>query len=322
MIRLGLIGCGEHSEVGHAIPLARYRRTHPDGVQLAAACDIRPERGELFREKYGFLKSYVDVEQMLSAERLDGCIAVVPVEKISALGITLLKCGVPCSLEKPLGVSIQEIAALAEAARVSATPHMVSVNRRFMPFLNRGLEWTRGFGKVQYVRSVMSRNARTEPEFLWATAVHAVDTLRYVCGEVRSSSIRRLAGGETTGPWYVIDFAFASGASGRIDVLPTVGVLEESYELIGEGFRAIVTSPFGPQRGLRCYRENRLVLEQSDAGVPEDEVFGFYDETVAFIRGLAEGKTLSPTVADVAPSVELCLKLAESVGLNSVRAGR
>src|SRR6185369_4755901 len=141
--------------------------------------------------------------------------------------------------------------------------------------------------------------------FLWTTAVHAVDTLRYICGDVRSSSVQRIGNEETTGPWFGIDLQFVSGASGRIDVLPTSGVLEESYELIGEGFRAVVTSPFGPQRGLRCYRENRLVLEQSDQGISEDVVFGFYDEAVAFIRGLADGKELDPTIVDVAPSVEL-----------------
>jgi predicted dehydrogenase len=317
MIRLGLIGCGEHSEIGHAVPLARYRSAHPDEVELAAACDIRPERSELFREKYGFLKSYSDVDQMLAAEKLDACIAVVPVERISTLGIMLLTGGIPCSLEKPLGSSPAEIAALADAARNSRTPHMVSVNRRFMPFLNRALEWTRGLGTVQYVRSILSRHARTEPEFLWATAVHAVDTLRYICGEVRSSSVQRIGKSETTGRWYVIDLDFESGARGRIDVLPTAGVLEESYELIGEGFRTIVISPFGPKRGLRCYRENRLVLEQVDEGISEDVVFGFYDEAAAFVRGVTEHKELYPTIADVAPSVELCLKLTKTAGLTA-----
>lgn len=315
MIRLGLIGCGEHSEIGHAVPLARYKSAHPQDLELAAACDIRADRGDLFREKYGFLKSYTDVEQMLSVERLDACVAVVPVDKISELGIMLLKRGIPCSLEKPLGASLSEIAALADAARTSGISHMVSVNRRFMPFLNRAVEWTRELGKVLYVRCIMSRHARTEPEFLWGTAVHAIDTLRYISGEVKASNIQLVGEGETTGPWYVIDLRFESGAIGRIDVLPTSAMLEESYELIGEGFRAIVTSPFGAQRGLRCYRESRLVLEESDHGVSEDVVFGFYDETVAFIRALTGSKDLRPTIADVAPSVELCLKLAKNVGL-------
>jgi len=37
VIHLGLIGCGAHSESGHAIPLARYKAAHGDEIELAAA---------------------------------------------------------------------------------------------------------------------------------------------------------------------------------------------------------------------------------------------------------------------------------------------
>jgi myo-inositol 2-dehydrogenase / D-chiro-inositol 1-dehydrogenase len=87
MIRLGLIGCGAHSESGHAIPFARYKAAHPDEILLAAVCDLQIERAREFVRKYGFLKAYRDVDDMLRQEKLDGCIAVVPPENISNLGI-------------------------------------------------------------------------------------------------------------------------------------------------------------------------------------------------------------------------------------------
>src|SRR5437868_14651688 len=80
-IRLGLIGCGEHSELGHATPLARYAATHPEAIVLAAACDLRAERAEMFCRKYGFARAYQDYDEMVSKEKLDVCIAVVPVER-------------------------------------------------------------------------------------------------------------------------------------------------------------------------------------------------------------------------------------------------
>ncbi|PYX49786.1 MAG: hypothetical protein DMG79_07675, partial [Acidobacteria bacterium] len=173
MIRLGLIGCGEHSESGHAIPLARYKAAHPNEIELAAACDLNMERAQLFCRQYGFANSYQNFDEMLQRHKLDGCIAVVPVERISELGIKLLTLGIPCVLEKPLGATLAEAKALLDAARTTGTPNMVSVNRRFMPFLNRALEWTRRVGSLRYVRALMTRHARSEPEFLWATAVHA-----------------------------------------------------------------------------------------------------------------------------------------------------
>src|SRR5580765_7599765 len=141
MIRLGLIGCGAHSESGHATPLARYKAAHPGEIQLAAVCDLQIERAREFCRKYGFLTAYQNVDDMLEQENLDGCIAVVPPENISELGIKLLKGGIPGVVEKPLGASLAEAQALRDSAARTRTANMVSVNRRFMPLLNRAIEW-------------------------------------------------------------------------------------------------------------------------------------------------------------------------------------
>jgi myo-inositol 2-dehydrogenase / D-chiro-inositol 1-dehydrogenase len=311
MIRLALIGCGEHSESGHAIPLARYKGAHPDEIELAAVCDLKDERAQYFCRKYGFFKSYIDVDEMLGLEKLDGCIAVVPVEAISQVGIKLLKLGLPCVVEKPLGASLAEVEALRDAARTTRTPNMVSVNRRFMPYLTRAMEWTRAIGPLRYVRCTLTRHARCEPEFLWTTAVHAVDALRYIAGEVAEANIRTLRAPSGSADWYAIDIRFESGAAGHIDVLPTSGMLEETYELCGEGFRASVTCPFGPRLGWRGFRENRLLVEEvAPEGMVEDLLNGCYDETAELVRALTSSDRPRPSIEDVFPSVELCLIMA------------
>src|SRR4051794_15300118 len=125
MIRVGLIGCGEHSEIGHAVPLARYKAEHPALLELSSVCDIRRDRAEYFRSKYGFLKFYSDLDNMLAEQKLDVCVAVVPVEKIAELGIKLLQHKIPCVVEKPLGAAISEVTSLRDAARSTHTPNMV-----------------------------------------------------------------------------------------------------------------------------------------------------------------------------------------------------
>ena len=97
-------------------------------------------------------------------------------------------------------------------------------------------------------------------------------------------------------------------------MLPTAGVLEETYELIGEGFRAVVTCPFGPERGWRAYRENRLVIEErASETLPEEVMNGCYDETAEFVRALINHVRPRPSIEDVFPSVELCWHLAEKI---------
>jgi predicted dehydrogenase len=189
---------------------------------------------------------------------------------------------------------------------------MVSVNRRFMPFLNHALEWSRGQGQLRYVRCTFTRHARSEPEFLWGTAVHAVDTMRYIVGQIANARIRTMKGSQGAASWNAIDLEFVSGTSGRIDVLPTCGVRDETYEMYGEGFRAVVTCPFGPQRGFRCFRGNRVVLEEHESpSTTEDVINGFYDEAANLIRALKAKQNLRPSIEDVFPSVQLCLRLAE-----------
>jgi len=117
---------------------------------------------------------------------------------------------------------------------------------------------------------------------------------------------------------YAIDLRFESGVHGRIDVLPGAGIVEETYELVGDGFRAVITSPIGPARSLRCYQENRLVLEEITTSESSEAVTqGFYGEIVELVEALNKGRRPRPSIEDVYPSVELCFRLAESVENNS-----
>jgi len=318
MIRLGLIGCGEHAEVGHAISLARYRSAHADEIELTAACDVRKKRAQHFCQNYGFASAYCNTDEMLNEANLHGCIAVVPPEMISKVGIMLLRRGIPCLVEKPLGASPTDISLLLTAAKETQTSNMVSVNRRFMPFLNCALEWARAAGPLRYVHGRMMRHARNESEFIWTTAVHAVDTLRYIAGEVSQATWRRMKSANTAA-WYAIDLRFKNGIYGHIDVLPTSGVLEETYELFGEGFRATVTCPFGRERFVRCFHDNKLVLEKiAGSDTPEDVLHGFYEEAAEFIRALRSKEKPHPSIEEVFPSVELCFMMANSSQENQV----
>ena len=312
MIRIGLIGCGAHAESGHATPLARYKAAHPGEVELAAVCDLRIERAHEFSRRYGFVKAYPKVDDMLSEERLDGCIAVVPPENISELGIKLLNLGIPCVVEKPLGASLAEAQALRDAAAATKTPNMVSVNRRFMPLLNRAIDWTRRAGTLRYVHCTLARHARHETEFLWATAVHAVDTLRHIAGQAVAFDLHTLKAASEATTWYALDLQFDNGITGRVDVLPSAGMVEETYDLFGDGFRASVTCPFGPQPGWHCFRDGQLVeAEKVAPDTPEDIVNGCYDEAAAFLKAISGGSA-RPSIINVFPSVELCFTAART----------
>ncbi|MBA3356705.1 MAG: Gfo/Idh/MocA family oxidoreductase [Pyrinomonadaceae bacterium] len=215
MIRLALLGCGEHSRSSHAAPLARYAAQNPGDIELVAACDLNLDRAREFCREFGFARAYSDVETMLTTELVDGCVCVLPMDCIVELAVMLLERKIPCVIEKPLGISPQESERLADVTRQTGTPHMVSVNRRFMPYLNQAKSWAKDIGPLQYVRATQVRHARDEPDFIWSTAIHVLDALRHLAGEVVGfdTEVHRQAGLSTV--WYVVTLRFESGTRGR-----------------------------------------------------------------------------------------------------------
>jgi virulence factor len=314
MVRLALVGCGEHSRNSHAAPLARYAAQQPGEVELVAACDLNPDRAVEFCRTFGFARAYIDVEKMLAAEKINGCVCIMPMEQIVPEAIRLLERGIPCVIEKPLGTSLAEAEKLARAARETNTPHMVSVNRRFLPYLNIARSWTSEIGPLRYVRATQVRIARSEPDFIWSTAIHVLDALRSIAGEISDFETDIQRRPEPSAHWYVISLRFESGTTGRIEVLPTAGMVEESYELFGERFRARVTAGSGIQRSLECWRDGEKVLkENASDDEPEDLRNGGYQEVMEFVRALTTGTRPRPEIQEILPSARICFAIADSV---------
>jgi len=313
MIRIALAGCGEHSRSSHAAPLARYAERHPGEIQLVAACDLNREKAEEFCQTFGFERAYTDMSQMLDSEKPDACVCIMPMGAIVEQGIELLERRIPCVIEKPLGTSIADIERLNKVALDTQTPHMVSVNRRFMPYVNEARSWMQEVGPVRYVKAMQVRHARSEADFIWSTGIHVLDALRYVAGEI-DNFVVEVIGPDTAAAWYLISLQFESGATGRIEILPTSGMVEESYEFFGEGFRARITAGAGIQRTLEFWRGNELVNEaQADEDDPEDLRNGAYQEVEEFVQSLRNGTPPYPPIEKILPSARICFAIADSV---------
>ena len=312
MIRVAIAGCGEHSRASHAAPLARYAAAHPDRIDLVAACDLNLDKAVEFCRSFGFVRPYKDLDQMLSVEKPDACVSVMPMEKIVEVGIKLLELRIPCVIEKPLGTSLTEIEKLGQVARDTQTPHMVSVNRRFMPYLNQARSWMREHGPVRYVRATQVRHQRNEADFIWSTAIHVLDALRYIAGEVEAFDVTLPQATNKESRWYVIALQFESGTVGQIEILPTAGMVEESYEFFAEGCRARVTAGSGPQRSLQCWKDGELVIEsRSTDEQPEDLRNGAYQEVEEFVRALQTGARPQPCIDDILPSARISFAIAD-----------
>src|ERR1043165_1800029 len=265
MIPLAIAGCSGNSRASHAAPLARYAAAHPNEIELVAACDLDLDKAVEFCRSFGFVRPYKDLDHLLRIQKPDACVSVMPMEKIVEVGIKLLERCMPCVIEKPLGTSLAEIEKLGQGARDTQTPHMVSVNRRFMPYLNQAASCMSEQGPPRYVRATQVRHQRNEADFIWSTAIHVLDALRYVAGEVATFSVTVPKTSNKDTAWYLIALVFESGTVGQVEIVPTGGMVEESYEFFADGCRARVTAGAGPQRSIQCWENAELVID-SQAG--------------------------------------------------------
>ena len=313
MTRIALIGCGAHSGPEHAQPLARLARQQPGRIELVAACDRRRDRAEAFCERYGFKQAFDDVNAMLEHARPDAVAAIVPIPAIVEVSSRLLEAGIPCIIEKPPGASLAEARQLAQVAQRSGTLHQVSVNRRFVPWLNEAARWCREAGPVHFVRATQARHRRDEPDFIWGTGIHAIDALRHLAGEVEQVRTTRWCQPLMAGAWYELSLAFADGARGCLHVLPTTGVHVERYELFA-GERAAAADLIGARQSRLQYWEGGQLVEDRAAGADEaDDVrSGAYDEHVAFLEAVERGEGGWPRVGEVIDSMRIGLEALDA----------
>ena len=307
MIRLALIGAGNHSGLNHAPALGKYAVDHPDLLELSAVCDLDRTKAESFAERHGFQTVYTDYRKMLDKDNLDGCVCVMPIALITELAEDLLRRGVPATVEKPMGATLTEVDRLVATARETGTPNMVSVNRRFEPLLRKGIDWSREQGPLRFVRASILRHRRQEDGFITGTAIHCIDALREIGGNITD---HRIHNHKAETPWFHIDLTYDSGAAATLDVLPTDGSVEERYELFGEGYR--VDARVGPSERprLRCWLNGEVVVDESPP--PDQPPFirrGPYSETHEFVTALSKGRSPWPSIEEIYPSVQLAYQL-------------
>lgn len=304
MLKVVIVGAGSHSQGNHLPSLARYAREHPGEIELAGLCDLRNEHAAEMAARYGFARAYGDLDEMLREVEPDGCVAVTPIPVTREVAERVIRTGVPLLMEKPPGATLAEAQKIVELVRQTGTRVMVSMNRRYDPALRAALDWW-GDRPLHYVRGTIVRVNRREPEFFYGTAIHPLDTLREIAGDVDDASVVESNVQEVR--WYIVQLVFDQGTTGVLEVLPTAGSTAESYELYGPGCRALVRAGGSDTGEVRCWQDGELVLDENPtSGEPTFVSNGTFAETSAFIRSLDGRQPVYPTPADVLQTVQLC----------------
>ncbi len=312
-IRAAVVGAGYISEGYHCPALKRLTQKYP-GLELAAVCDTSAARAESSAARFGFAAWYDNPDEMLKKEQLDAAWILVPPSVIPQVALKFIDREIPLLLEKPPGLGSADVERLIEAVEKKKLTHVVALNRRFIPLVLRLKEIMAAPGAPapHAIEGQMLRFGRTDADFGYSTAVHSIDTLRFLGGDVSAVEVRKM---ELTGnmrPSYFVDYSYRSGAHGRLTILPEAGLSVERYTVHAHGTTTILECPLDwtvdfPGRILHYNGRDRHFVQDSRIFAPFDpaEVTGFLGESQHFIECLIKGATPAPSLADCLQSIRI-----------------
>lgn len=158
-VKVGIIGVGEIGTTKHLEQL----KAHPDEVEIAALCDLLPERCRQANEKYGIsAKIYTDYRKMMEEEELDVVHVCTPNPLHAEMSIAAFQKGKHVYCEKPLACTYKDAKEIL-AARDAAGKQLASgMQWRYntAPMEMKRMYEAGEFGEVYYIRSSQLRPRR------------------------------------------------------------------------------------------------------------------------------------------------------------------
>ena len=126
-IKLGIIGIGN---IGTNHVRLIHEGKCPE-TELCAVCDIRPERMDFVRERFGDAVSYfTDAGEMMDSGIVDSVLVAVPHYDHPRLAIEAMRKGLHVLIEKPAGVYSEQVLEMNRAADESPVVFGIMMNQR------------------------------------------------------------------------------------------------------------------------------------------------------------------------------------------------
>ncbi|MCC7054353.1 MAG: Gfo/Idh/MocA family oxidoreductase [Gemmatimonadaceae bacterium] len=309
-INIGVLGCGPIAQAAHFESCTKARN-----ATLHAICDVAPDLVARMATTHGAAVGYTSYDAMLADPVVDAVIIAVADALHVPAAIQALRAGKHVLCEKPLGVSVAEVLALRDEARMQGRQVMVGHMKRFDP----GLQAARAFVQREMgamlayrgwycdsthryavtdavqpllVRSALARKPAVDPKsdlaryHMLAHGSHLVDTARFFCGEITAVTARLT---EKFGArcWF-IDTEFANGAAGHLDLTVAVRMdWHEGVQVYGE-FGSVLAKTHNPwlfrSSEVEIFREHDASFTRplgADAHVYRRQLEAFADALLA-----------------------------------------
>ena len=269
VLRVGVLGCGPISQYAHFESAQKARN-----ADLYAVCDADEGLATRFGGFYDAKRTYLDYDQMLADPEVEAVVIGIADAFHVPASIKALEAGKHVLCEKPVGISVEEVDALAAAVARSGRVLQIGHMLRFDP----GIESAKAFvddemGELlalkawycdsthrytmtdavqplaqpgtRVLRPAGSPKADKRRYYMLAHGSHLVDLARFLGGPIKSVDARVC---EKFGAycWFVA-VEFENGAVGHLDLTVAVRMdWHEGFEIYGQNgsVRAKIYNPW------------------------------------------------------------------------------
>lgn len=267
---VGFIGSGNYA-TGVLIPAFKAA-----GARLKVVASSAGVSGLHAARKFGFEQTTTDTAGVLGDSAVNAVVITTRHDSHAGLVIDALKAGKHVFVEKPLCLTLAELAAIEAAAASSAGRLMVGFNRRFAPQVQRVHQLLAGVGGPKAF--VMTVNAGAIPAEHWTQdseigggrivgeACHFIDLLRFLAG-APIVEWRRTDMASATHDTLSLQLAFADGSIGTVHYFANgpKSFPKERLEVFASG-RALQLDNFRKLTGFGWPGFGKMNLWRQDKG--------------------------------------------------------
>ena len=309
-LRIGMIGAG-----GRAMGIHYPSLRDLPNVVIAAVCDLDGDRAAAAAEQFDISGRYTGYQEMIEKEKLDAVYACMPPHHLHDVCANVIEMGCNLFIEKPPAVTTEQVRQLALLAHRHQVITGVTFPRRYSPLIRQGVALVEERAPIHTCHAAFYKNwVGARPyykgaiDMLTCDGIHAVDTLRYMCGghvvDVAADN-RRLDAGH----WniHLALVKFSSGVTGVLLVNFMTGGRSFTVEVHGAGVGYFAD----PEVGGKLYADNQAepvtALDPFEvSGSTEGyRAFGGYDTNLHFMDCLRRGVSPETDFGDAIETMEL-----------------
>lgn len=314
-LRIGLIGASNFARKNHYPSLRCF-----DDVEIAAICEPVVSKREECAREFDVPQQFKDHIEMIENTPLDAVYAVMAPHRSYDVLLRCISEGLPTFMEKPAVVDSSHADKLAEAAAQSGTLTFVGFNRRFMPIMREARKRVEAGGPLTHCVSTYYKHRPDAlyfdgaVDFFISDTIHAVDTLRWMGGEVANVAAATATqhGPRRNAVSAVVNFQ--SGATGVLQTNWAAATRVCTFEMHSLNCSAFI-NPDGTSTILHADADEPVLLDVNEvSGSSEQRItYGFEAENRCFVDCVKARRPPENDIADAARTHKLIDNILRNV---------